>query len=257
MARSPDFSVDYFGDLEGANIDELEFSPRKEQTFRKMMMLKSGLPRQESDLTSEADSSVSGFISSTPDAEQYFTRKAILEAADFGKGHHEVIVGDFDLYEQQPQRGLEVLPLEGEIDILDLEAPPALHVKTTSGLTITGSESSADNDFRSASAAVPVRTSSFEALYDAMNLASGNFPLEGLDGELPANLTRGSFHATFEVPQRVSSFEKLYEPQQQAQQPEVNNHQLYTTSGQQQVFLSGDDQMVQLLNTGMSMNESG
>jgi hypothetical protein len=47
-----------------------------------------------------------------------------------------------------------------------------------------------------------------------MNLASGNFPLEG---ELPA-LTRGSFHATFEVPQRVSSFEKLYEPQQQQHQ---------------------------------------
>ena len=91
-----------------------------------------------------------------------------------------------------------------------------------------------------------------------MNLASGNFPLEGLDGcELPANLTRGSFHATFEVPQRVSSFEKLYEPQHQQQQlhePEV----IMTTSGQQQQdFLSGDDQMVQLLNTGMSMNESG
>ena len=149
--------------------------------------------------------------------------------------------------------------MEGEIDILDLEAPPALSVKmpsnnnsTTSGLTRTGSESA--DYFRSAAA--PVRTSSFEALYDAMNLASGNFPLEGLDGcELPANLTRGSFHATFEVPQRVSSFEKLYEPQQQQlHEPEVT----MTTSGQQQQdFLSGDDQMVQLLNTGMSMNESG
>ena len=258
MARSPDFSVDYFGDLEGANVDELELSPRKEHTFRKMMNLKSGLPRQASDV-SEASSSVSGFnISSTPDAEQYFTRKAILEAAAQHDGHHhEVIVGDLEL-EQQHSRGLEVLPLEGEIDILDLEAPPALRVKTTT--TGSSSESADDtfnNDFRSA-AAVPVRTSSFEALYDAMNLASGNFPLEGLDGcELPANLTRGSFHATFEVPQRVSSFEKLYEPQHQQQQlhePEVT----MTTSGQQQQdFLSGDDQMVQLLNTGMSMNESG
>ena len=250
MARSPntstiedDFSVDYFGDLEGANVDELELSPRKEHTFRRLMMLKSGLPRQASDL-SEASSSC--FISSTPDAEQYFTRKAILEAASdlHDPGHHEVIISEGDLEHQLPptQRGLEVLPLEGEIDILDLEAPPALSVKmpannnsTTSGLTRTGSESA--DYFRSAAA--PVRTSSFEALYDAMNLASGNFPLEG---ELPA-LTRGSFHATFEVPQRVSSFEKLYEPQQQQQH--------------QQDFLSGDDQMVQLLNTGMSMNESG
>ena len=45
MARSPntstiedDFSVDYFGDLEGANVDELELSPRKEHTFRRLMM---------------------------------------------------------------------------------------------------------------------------------------------------------------------------------------------------------------------------
>ena len=256
MARSPDFSVDYFGDLEGANVDELELSPRKEHTFRKMMNLKSGLPRQASDV-SEASSSVSGFnISSTPDAEQYFTRKAILEAAAQHDGHHhEVIVGDLEL-EQQHSRGLEVLPLEGEIDILDLEAPPALRVKTTTGSSAESADDTFNNDFRSA--AVPVRTSSFEALYDAMNLASGNFPLEGLDGcELPANLTRGSFHATFEVPQRVSSFEKLYEPQHQQQQlhePEV----IMTTSGQQQQdFLSGDDQMVQLLNTGMSMNESG
>ena len=257
MARSPDFSVDYFGDLEGANVDELELSPRKEHTFRKMMNLKSGLPRQASDV-SEASSSVSGFnISSTPDAEQYFTRKAILEAAAQHDGHHhEVIVGDLEL-EQQHSRGLEVLPLEGEIDILDLEAPPALRVKTTTtGSSAESSDDTFNNDFRSAAAAVPVRTSSFEALYDAMNLASGNFPLEGLDGcELPANLTRGSFHATFEVPQRVSSFEKLYEPQQQQlHEPEVT----MTTSGQQQQdFLSGDDQMVQLLNTGMSMNESG
>ena len=256
MARSPDFSVDYFGDLEGANVDELELSPRKEHTFRKMMNLKSGLPRQASDV-SEASSSVSGFnISSTPDAEQYFTHKAILEAAAQHDGHHhEVIVGDLEL-EQQHSRGLEVLPLEGEIDILDLEAPPALRVKTTTGSSAESADDTFNNDFRSA--AVPVRTSSFEALYDAMNLASGNFPLEGLDGcELPANLTRGSFHATFEVPQRVSSFEKLYEPQHQQQQlhePEVT----MTTSGQQQQdFLSGDDQMVQLLNTGMSMNESG
>ena len=138
-ARSPvedDFSVDYFGDLEGANVDELELSPRKESTFRKMM-LKSGLPRQASDI-----SEASYHISSTPDAESYFNKKVMLQhPSDL-----EVIITEGAMSQTPPS--LEVLPLEGEIDILDLDSPPTLSVKS-------------------------VRRSSFEALYDAV---AENFP---------------------------------------------------------------------------------
>ena len=172
IARSPledDFSVDYFGDLEGANVDELELSPRKESTLRRLMMHKSGLTRQASDV-----SEASCHISSTPDAESYFRhRKALLDQQS--PPDLEIVVSESD-GQTKLRTGLEVLPLDGEIDILDLDDPPTLSVKS-------------------------VRQSSFEALYDAV---AENFPVSD-------EPTRGSFHATFEVPQRVSSFEKLYD----------------------------------------------
>ena len=63
-----DDTVDYFGDLEGANVDELELTPRKESSFRRAMMV-----RQASDV-----SEASLQICSTPEAESYFQRKTDL-----------------------------------------------------------------------------------------------------------------------------------------------------------------------------------
>lgn len=134
-----DDSIDYFGDLEGANVDELELSPRKESTLRRMMKLGS---RQASDL-----SEASMPISSTPDAERYFRRKQAEFQALQGGPDLEITVSDYDLDERSQ---LKVLPVQEEIEILSLSEEPVLAVRNP--------------------------MSSFETLYDKCGLEEGSFP---------------------------------------------------------------------------------
>ena len=147
---------------------------------------KSSLQRQSSDLSDETSSY---HISSTPDAESYFNSKAAMQQFK-NPSDLEVIVSESSI--NMPgasalDENLLVLPLAGEIDIIDIDDPPStLSVKSIA------------------------RKSSFEALYDAV---AENFPRD----DALELATRDSFHATFEVPQRVSSFEKLYDRSNQEQ----------------------------------------
>ena len=118
-AQYEDDTIDYFGDLEGANVDELELSPRKETSFKRAMMI-----RQASDV-----SEASLHISSTPEAESYFQRKSDLL-------QDKALRGDLDIQvtgeQMTDEGGLEVLPLENiseEIEIFNLSEDPVLTVK--------------------------------------------------------------------------------------------------------------------------------
>jgi hypothetical protein len=179
---SEDFTVDYFGDLEGSNVDELELSPRKESTLRRMMMIGSGLPRQASDLSDSYQ------ISTTPEAESYFRRKA-------DHLHHQALSGELDVnvtLREEEVEGLEVMPLlrdsEDEIEIMCLEEEPVLSVR----------------ELQHPESSRRAQMSSFETLYDRSSAAAGDDPLL-----LEHN--RSSFHGTFNVPEKMSSFEQLYE----------------------------------------------
>merc|ERR1712083_776969 len=171
-----DDTVDYFGDLEGANVDEVELTPRKESSFRRAMMV-----RQASDV-----SEASLHICSTPEAESYFQRKTDLLQDKALRGDLDIHVNAGDQIKNPSEGGLEVLPLENiseEIEILNLSDEPVLTVKDA-------------------------MSSSFENLYDKCR----DLAVSGAEDYSTSN--RGSFHATYNVPERVSSFENLYNPEE-------------------------------------------
>lgn len=169
-AQYEDDTIDYFGDLEGANVDELELSPRKDTSLKRAMMI-----RQASDV-----SEASLHISSTPEAESYFQRKTDLL-------QDKALRGDLDIQvtgEQiRDEGGLEVLPLENiseEIEIFNLSDDPVLTVKDAMSssfenlydkcrdLAVSGAEdySTSNRGSFHATYNVPERVSSFENLYN-------------------------------------------------------------------------------------------
>ena len=180
MSSAPayeDDTVDYFGDLEGANVDELELTPRKESSLRRAMMV-----RQASDV-----SEASIQICSTPEAESYFQRKTDLLQDKALRGDLDIQVTAGDQVKDPAEGGLEVLPLENiseEIEIFNLSDDPVLTVKDA-------------------------MSSSFENLYDKCRDLAVSAAAEDY-----STSNRGSFHATYNVPERVSSFENLYNPEE-------------------------------------------
>lgn len=170
-----DDTIDYFGDLEGANVDELELSsPKKE--LRRMI-------RQASDM-SEASLN----ISSTPEAESYFRRKTALLQEKAMRGELDINVDDV---ESSGAQALQVLPTCQEIEIFNLSQEPVLTVKDALSSSFENLyERSADYDQQRvatrdsfhATYNVPERVSSFENLYDPQMLArsSGSSAASGL-----------------------------------------------------------------------------
>ena len=220
-----DDSIDYLGDLEGAaNIDEIEFSPRKEAYFRKVMQEShQGQKHQSKILTRQAsDLSDSYRISSTPEAESYFLRKT-------EKLHDQAVCGDLDIdvvVQDDPtgngnDTGLEVVPLsqEDEMEILCLAEDPVLEVKDVSDLS-----SDLSSDIRVPiqhhhpihHQGRPAQMSSFETLYEQG--AAVQDPMSGAQGH-PYQQHSQSFQGTYPIPETMSSFEQLY--QKQSQEPEV------------------------------------
>lgn len=171
-----DDTIDYFGDLEGANVDELELNSPKKELSRRMMI------RQASDM-----SEASVQISSTPEAESYFKRKTALlqERALRGELDINVPADDDDISGASPG-ALQVLPSSQEIEIFNLSEEPVLQVRDalTSSFENLYEKSAVSErleygqrDSFHATYNVPERVSSFENLYDpartSLTAASG------------------------------------------------------------------------------------
>merc|ERR1712051_1032749 len=174
-AQYEDDTIDYFGDLEGANVDELELSPRKDTSLKRAMMI-----RQASDV-----SEASLQISSTPEAESYFQRKT-------------------DLLQDKALRGDLDIQVTGEnisegIEIFNLSDDPVLTVKDAMSssfenlydkcrdLAVSGAEdySTSNRGSFHATYNVPERVSSFENLYNPEERTSLMMPSPA-DDHLPA-----------------------------------------------------------------------
>lgn len=168
-----DDTIDYFGDLEGANVDEFSYSPRVREG-RKMI-------REDSNV-SEASLN----ISSTPEAESYFKRKTILLEEKALRGELDISVPE----PEAPATDLQVLPLENiseEIEIFNLSEEPVLTVKdamsssfenlydrcSEANQTDLPRNSSQRGSFH-ATFNVPERVSSFENLYEPGSASSAS-----------------------------------------------------------------------------------
>ena len=187
-----DHTIEYIGDINGAvAVDDIPIKL-------------SEMKRQRSDLSETA------MISSTPEAESYFRRKAALESK---RTDLEIEVDDLSSQTDT----LVVVPVEEEEDedektlvstadvteISDLEVKPVLEIAPLNEFPNELETALFEQDDISGPGIE--HSSSFEALYDAAQLETvpSNIPLEEIG-------IGDHFQGTFNLPDIRSSFENLY-----------------------------------------------